>query len=232
MFGIDEWIASQGQGWAFVFVFAALLGLRHATDPDHLTALMTLRLKESEQSPHLIGLCWGLGHAATMVAVGIPTIYLASYLPESVQSGLEMAVGVMIIFMAVRAFLHIYSHSHQHFHHTGALHTHRHRGDHAHRTPISAFLVGLLHGAGGSAGAVALVLSSLDDRRLACIALMVIATFAGASMMICSWLMCRGIDRLGAITQSRWVAITGSVLAFLFGTWYCAAAGLGIWYPF
>ena len=64
---LDEWLAQLGSGWLFVLVLAAVLGLRHASDPDHLTALLTLRLKERQRSPHLLGLAWGTGHALTMV---------------------------------------------------------------------------------------------------------------------------------------------------------------------
>jgi hypothetical protein len=89
----------------------------------------------------------------------------------------------------------------------------------------------MMHGAGGSAGAVALILSALDDRTLACVALVVIATFAGLSMMFCSWLMCRGVDRLDDVASPRLIVIWGSALAMLFGAWYFLAAVAGVWYP-
>ena len=59
------------------FVVAILLGLRHATDPDHLTAVSTLFLGESPNGPRratTLGLAWGLGHAATLFAFGLPVV--------------------------------------------------------------------------------------------------------------------------------------------------------------
>src|SRR6266576_2472050 len=44
MFGLDTWIAhfSDGATLALVVVVAVVLGLCHATDPDHLAAVTTL----------------------------------------------------------------------------------------------------------------------------------------------------------------------------------------------
>jgi hypothetical protein len=237
MLGIDDYLIAQGGGWAFVLLIAVLLGLRHATDPDHLTALLTLRLNR-RQNPHLIGLGWGIGHALTMIAVGVPTILLASRLPEQVQQALELAIGLMIMAMGTRALLRLRratTHRHGHHHHDGTNHDHPHShgsSEHAHRTPMSAFAVGLLHGAGGSAGAVGLILSALEDRTMACLALVVIAVFSGASMMICSWVMCAGVDRVSGSSSARLITGIGSALAVVFGAWYCLAATTSVWYPF
>src|SRR6185312_16351185 len=76
MFGLDDKIAGLGDGSAFVLLalVAMLLGLRHATDPDHLTAVSTLAAGE-EPDPRgaaRLGLAWGLGHATSLFAFGVP----------------------------------------------------------------------------------------------------------------------------------------------------------------
>ncbi len=239
VFGLDELLAGQAGGWTFALLVAVLLGLRHATDPDHLTAILTLRLPGSKKSPHLIGLGWGVGHAVTMIAIGVPLILLTAMLPERLQQTLELAVGVMIVAVAISVLWRlgvVTAHSHAHTHHDGTAHSHAHAhgqsNEHSHRTPRSAFAMGLLHGGGGSAGVVALILASQPDKLLACVALVVISIFSGLSMMACSWLMCRGVDHLDHRLDVRIVAGVGAVASLAFGVWYCAAAVAGVWYPF
>ena len=69
MFGLDEQLAGLADGEALVVVLAValLLGLRHATDPDHLAAVSTLIASEPEDGTRRagrLGLAWGSGHAA------------------------------------------------------------------------------------------------------------------------------------------------------------------------
>src|SRR3954447_23109418 len=110
MFGLDDKIASLGSGEAFVIVafLAVLLGLRHATDPDHLTAVSTLIAGDhahDHRKARSLGFVWGLGHATTLFAFGLPIVLARSYLPELVQRGAETAVGILIIALAVRLLI-------------------------------------------------------------------------------------------------------------------------------
>jgi ABC-type nickel/cobalt efflux system permease component RcnA len=130
MFGLDDWIAELGAGGLLVsLAVALLLGLRHATDPDHLTAVATLTLSEREPTRRsaLLGLTWGLGHACTVLAFGLPVVLLGSHLPEPVQRTTELAVGLLIVALAVRLLVRW---------HRGLLHVHPHRhGDVVHAHP-------------------------------------------------------------------------------------------------
>jgi high-affinity nickel permease len=86
MFGLDEWIAGIGAGHPLLLasVVAVLLGLRHAADPDPLTAVTTLVAADPDRRPHRalrMGLAWGAGHATTLFAFGVPIVLFASYLP-------------------------------------------------------------------------------------------------------------------------------------------------------
>src|SRR3954454_23807031 len=107
MFGLDEKIASLGSGEALLLVslIAVLPGPRHATDPDHLTAVTTLIAGDHEhdhRKARSLGFVWGLGHATTLFAFGLPVVIAKNYLPEPVQRGAETAVGVVIILLAIR----------------------------------------------------------------------------------------------------------------------------------
>jgi high-affinity nickel permease len=71
VFGFDELIAGLAGGETLVLVLlvALLLGVRHATDPDHLAAVSTLIASEPESGTRRarkLGLAWGLGHALTL----------------------------------------------------------------------------------------------------------------------------------------------------------------------
>ena len=106
MLGLDDKIASLGSGEAFVLVavVAVLLGLRHATDPDHLTAVTTLIAGahgHDHRSARSLGWIWGLGHATTLFLFGLPIVIAKNYLPEPIQQAAEAAVGVLIIGLAL-----------------------------------------------------------------------------------------------------------------------------------
>src|SRR4030095_14262158 len=74
---IDHWISLLGSGPGTVLVMAALLGLRHATDPDHIAAVSTLVLanqKDGVRRARILGTAWGLGHGVTLLLFGLPII--------------------------------------------------------------------------------------------------------------------------------------------------------------
>src|SRR3954451_19847819 len=101
MFGLDDHIAQLGTGGSIVLalIVALLLGLRHATDPDHLTALSTLVLSGDDQrgarKSRRLGLAWGLGHATTLILFGLPVLLLHSALPDGLQSAAEAGIGLL-----------------------------------------------------------------------------------------------------------------------------------------
>ena len=92
MFGLDDWIAhfSDGATLAVIAGVAILLGLRHATDPDHLAAVTTLIASGKERTKTAaarLGLSWGLGHATSLFVFGLPIVLFKAYLPEPVAAG-------------------------------------------------------------------------------------------------------------------------------------------------
>src|SRR5918911_1310732 len=106
MFGLDEHIAglSNGTTLAIVVAVSVLLGLRHASDPDHLTAVTTMiatRGARATRHAARLGLTWGLGHATSLFVFGVPVVMYSAYLPRSVQKGAETTVGCLIVALAV-----------------------------------------------------------------------------------------------------------------------------------
>src|SRR5712691_11944774 len=143
MFGLDQMIGhlSNGTALALVVAVSIILGLRHATDPDHLAAVTTLVASGRERTARAagrLGFTWGLGHATSLFAFGLPIVLFKSYLPESVQQGAETAVGVLIVGLAIwllvrwrRGAFHLHAHEH-----TGGRHTHLHDHSKAHRHTV------------------------------------------------------------------------------------------------
>src|SRR4051812_25904363 len=104
---LDDLIAGIGAGGGLpvVLLVALLLGLRHATDPDHLTAVATLIVSDDRRGrarARTLGLAWGAGHATTLFAFGLPIVLFEAYLPDPLQRAAEAAVGLIVVALAVR----------------------------------------------------------------------------------------------------------------------------------
>ncbi|HUG01132.1 MAG TPA: hypothetical protein VML95_04680, partial [Longimicrobiales bacterium] len=120
---LQHWLAGHGiGGLTLAFLVAALMGLRHATDPDHLTAVSTLVLSDRRRGARSAaghGLAWGLGHGLTLFLFGLPVVLFGAFLPEMLQRLAEAAIGAIIVALAVRLLLRWkrgYFHSHPHTH--------------------------------------------------------------------------------------------------------------------
>jgi cytochrome c biogenesis protein CcdA len=221
MFGLDDKIASLGTGEAFVVValVAVLLGLRHATDPDHLTALTTLIAgdhRHDQRSARALGLVWGLGHATTLFAFGVPIVLAKSYLPDHVQQAAEAAVGVLIIGLAIRLLVRWRQGAFR----DGPGHRHSHG-----RTPLQAFGIGLVHGMGGSAGVGVLLLAAIPDHAEAIVALALFAALTAVSMALASSTFGYALTRPAVLQRFATLAPALGSLSLVFGVWY----SLGAW---
>jgi cytochrome c biogenesis protein CcdA len=242
--GLDQAIAGLGTGGsvAIALAVALLLGLRHATDPDHLTAVSTLVMSQERRGVReagRLGLAWGAGHGCALLVAGLPIVVFHDYLPAWLQSGLELAVGVVIVALAARllmrwrrGYFHVHTHSHD-----GAPHAHVHMHDaaehderahaHAHdlgRSPLASFGIGLVHGAGGSAGVVVLLLAGLPGRTEAIAALAVFALGTALSMGVASAALGHALGR-GALMRRFGVAAPAfGAVSLAFGVWYSLAA--------
>src|SRR6202163_2115909 len=76
------------------------LGMRHATDPDHVIAVTTIVSRQrSIRHAALIGVLWGLGHTITILAVGSAIILFGVVIPPRVGLTMEMSVGLMLILL-------------------------------------------------------------------------------------------------------------------------------------
>ena len=220
MFGLDDWVAgfSDGTTLLVVAVVAVVLGLRHATDPDHLAAVTTLVAGGRGRGAARLGAVWGVGHAASLFAFGVPVVLWRTYLPEPVQRDAETAVGAMIVLLAL-SLLARTRQRHVHVHEHGG-----ERHSHGARTPWQAFVVGLLHGMGGTAGVGVLLLASIANHALAIAALAIFAVCTALSMSVVS----AGFGAVLSRPRSRRLfgraAPVLATLSLAFGVWYALGA--------
>jgi high-affinity nickel-transport protein len=79
-----------------------LLGIRHATDPDHVIAVTTIvSRQQSIRHAGIIGILWGLGHTITIVLVGTGIIVFNLAIPPRIGLMMELAVGLMLILLGL-----------------------------------------------------------------------------------------------------------------------------------
>ena len=232
MFGLDDAIAglSNGASVGIVILVAVLLGLRHATDPDHIAAVTTLVASGGERASRAsarLGAVWGLGHALTLVLFGLPILLFQQYLPERVQQSAETAVAALIVFLALRLLVrwrHGYFNLHAHLHENE---DHHHRV----RTPAGAFGIGLVHGIGGSAGVGVLILAAIPSTAVACVALVVLAFFTAVSMTLVTTGFGITLSSSRVAGAFNGVAPVIGVASLAFGAWYALAAWGLVVYP-
>lgn len=250
---IDQWLEGlmhePAVGAGIVLVISLLLGLRHASDPDHLAAVTTLIASEEDhrriRKAGLMGLLWGMGHATTLILVGLPLVLAGIVMPEPVQQVAETLIGVIIVFLAARLLLrwrrglyHVHTHSHDREAPHRHVHSHAHSESHEHvhsvprRTPFSAYGVGLVHGIGGSGGLTLLLLSTITDKVEAAAALLLFAAGTALSMALLSTAFGFAIAGGPVVKNFERVAPMLGVLSLGFGAWY-AFGSLGlVLYPF
>jgi len=135
---------------AALLALGLFLGIRHATDADHVIAIATIVSRQrSLRGSAMIGMAWGVGHTLTILGVGSAMILLGVTIPSRLGLAMEFAVGVMLIILGVltltgmgnvlrtaAGYGHGHDHgdqSHRHAHaHGDYVHSHAHRGEAAH----------------------------------------------------------------------------------------------------
>ena len=150
-----------------------VLGIRHATDPDHVVAVTAITARTRRLLPATgLGAIWGLGHSMTLFLVGGLILWFNLQVPPRVGLSLEFAVALALVTVGALNLRR------------GHGHTHDDLGDA--RLPVwRAFLVGTVHGLAGSAAVALLVLATVHDARLGMLYLLVFAlgTLVGMALI-------------------------------------------------
>lgn len=238
---IDHWLTGLFDGAPLLLALgiAFVLGLRHASDPDHLVAVTSLVAADGgdTRAATRLGAWWGLGHAIVLIGLGVPLIAFKSALPGWLESGAEKAVGVVIVLLALRVAVKwargdYRSGAHGHRAEPAAEHhpqrlRHLRKGrsaEHVHRgvrTPVQAVGIGALHGLAGTGAVVVLLIAALPSQIEAIAALAVFAPMSIFSMALCTaafaWVLTRPV--IEPIYRAVVIPALGA-FGLLFGIWY------------
>src|SRR5262245_23052522 len=153
-------------------LFGLAVGVRHAFEPDHLTAVATLAGETRDpRKGATLGALWGLGHTLSLVAMGVVLIAIGEMLPARVAVGFELAVSAMLVALGLRAIRRAWregqqgpTHAH---HHLECVHEHAGPDAHVHvgswTLAWRPLVVGIVHGLAGSGALTALVFAQLGS---------------------------------------------------------------------
>jgi hypothetical protein len=170
-----------------ILALGLLLGIRHATDADHVLAVTTLVTRRPTTGAALrLGALWGVGHGLTLLLVGGAIILLGLAVPTWLGLSLELGVAVMLIALGAFNLRRASRHAHRH-----ALYASAERGGdhdpagHDAATPtLRCLAVGVVHGLAGSAAVALLVLSTIRQAGWAFVYLALFGAGTIAGMML------------------------------------------------
>lgn len=171
-----------------------LLGLRHATDADHVVAVTTIVARQKKlQHAAMVGVTWGIGHSLTILIVGVAIILFHVVIPPKLELAFEFSVAIALVVLgilnltgATKRIQDALSHTHAHVHDHGSAHVHIHSHTDTVATRRQAhtqvhdfiqlygvfhllrpFVIGIIHGLAGSAAVALLILGSIADQTVA-----------------------------------------------------------------
>ena len=182
-----------------VLALGFVLGLRHATEADHLAAVSAIvSEKKNIFTASIVGGLWGIGHTISLFLVGLIVIFLKLQISESVESKLEGIVGIMLVLLGLNAIYKLAksdtAHSHAHSH-GDITHTHPHTHDEAeaeephHRLSPRSVLVGMVHGLAGSAALMLMIVPLIPSAFVALLYIVIFGVGSIAGMMAMSLLI-------------------------------------------
>ena len=171
-----------------VLALGFFLGMRHATDADHVLAVSTIVSRERTlRAAAPIGLLWGIGHTITILLVGGAIILFGIVIPPHLGLGMELSVALMLVLLGAltvrsvlrdataiaRAAKSDADHAHQHT-----------RGEGERVRSMRPLIVGIVHGLADSAAVALLVLGAIRDAVSALGYLLVIGVGTIAGMLL------------------------------------------------
>ena len=165
----------QSQNHFFVLAAGVMVGLIHAFEPDHISAMSTQIIsgKSSIAKKQSVidfakisswkGMIWGFGHTSSIIIIGVLIAGLSLNISDEFFIGSEFVVGMMLIILGAftvknKNFL-TQTHIHPHTHKNGVSHIHAHNHANDHRHDHRSFIIGSIHGIAGSGSIVALTAS-------------------------------------------------------------------------
>lgn len=170
--------------------FGFLLGLKHATEADHLAAVGTIvSERKNLLSSALVGGLWGVGHTISLLLAGIFVLVLNFEISEQTERILEFCVGLMLLFLGINVLRKVVKGEKIHFH------THENENEdistskRGFKFTIRSIIIGMIHGLAGSAGMMLLYLPTIESNSLKLIYIVIFGIGSIGGMMIMSFLV-------------------------------------------
>jgi len=175
-------------GLLSILALGFFLGMRHATDSDHVVAVTTIVSREkSVLSASWVGALWGLGHTLTILVVGGAIILFGIVLPARVGLTMELSVALMLVVLGA---LNVAGFRRE-MRKIQAAHDHDHaeddkpaKGGLGRYQAVRSLIVGTVHGLAGSAAVALLVLATIRDAGWAILYLLLFGAGTVAGMML------------------------------------------------
>lgn len=199
-----------------ILILGFLLGLKHATDADHVVAVTTIVSKQRTlRHAAMVGVIWGIGHTFMIIVVGIAIILFHISIPENIQLAFEFIVAIALVALGLLNL-------------TGRMqkivacitphHAHEHIEKHSAHL-VRPLIVGLIHGLAGSAAVALLILSSIADETVAILYLGIFGIGTIVGMMLVTTLL--GIPIIAGSKKftrfDRIAAIVAGIISILYG---------------
>ncbi|MFL5584232.1 MAG: high-affinity nickel-transport family protein [Gemmatimonadaceae bacterium] len=191
------------------FVTSLMLGMRHATDPDHIVAVTTIVARErSVLKSAGIGAVWGLGHTITLLVVGGAIIAFKIGFNARLGLSMELAVAIMLIVLGLLNLFDV-------------------RMTTRAATAARPFFVGVVHGLAGSAAAALLIVPLLDDARWAALYLLTfgLGTIVGMSVITLSIAMPSLLAAAHVLSLQRSLRLASGAVSLVFGLYLAQKIG-------
>jgi hypothetical protein len=194
-----------------VLALGFLLGMRHATDPDHVVAVTTIVSQQrSAARAARVGALWGVGHTATIVLAGGAIVLFRLAVPPRLGLAMEFAVAVMLVLLGVRNVRAA----------GGG------RGEAL--SPVRPIVVGFVHGLAGSAFVAMLVLTAIPGPVIGIAYLLVfgVGTVAGMTLVTAAIAVPSACAARRVNGAQRYVQLVAGVASVCFGLFLAHRVGV------
>lgn len=178
--------------FAAILILGFFLGMRHATDPDHVIAVTTIvSPQRGIAKAGLIGIVWGLGHTFSIFVAGTLIILLQVSVPPHLGLSMELAVGIMMILLGVLNLTGVLRQLQERFmpqnqtpNASGSSWLDRAMPGVGYFNALRPLIVGIVHGLAGSAAVALLVMTTIHNPWWAIAYLLIFGVGTVAGMML------------------------------------------------
>lgn len=145
----------MGFGFFSLLALGCVLGIKHAVEPDHVAAVSAIAARSRRLlGAAMAGIFWGIGHSATLFAVGMALLWTRTEIPDRWALTLEFLAGAMIVFLGAGSLRSAMKRDGRDPVRSAAAET---------DGRLKTMLVGIVHGLAGSAALALLLMSLLDS---------------------------------------------------------------------